>query len=342
MNITKLKVSAEIEHIKAIMSGYQAYQILTAALGLKVFDWLESRGSAHHEEITASLGINGMFSRSFLQSLVDMKLLVKTGENYSNSPIASSVLISSSLGYQGDWFKNTGSPTSKWSDLTETLLAKEPSISEFNAGPSKKFIQAIAQRSLQGELQAVTSAIRSWEGFSQASSLIDIGGGHGLYTIALCQSHPTLQGLVFDKPHVIGFANEFIEHYGLSERISTQGGDALSDNLGTGFDIAIIAHLLYKFRKQLPEFFRQLNSTVKPGGIIVSNHWFCNPGCVMEEDGAGVQNLERAIQSSGHPLCHSEEFSALFKQNGFSIIYKLDMPSAYGTSQLHIAVKNDH
>ncbi|MDQ7095679.1 methyltransferase [Desulfosporosinus sp. PR] len=339
MKITDLEASSGIEQLKAIMNGYQAYQVLSTALELKMFDWLENKGSARQEEITAGLGINGMFGRSFLQALVDMKLLLKTGDVYANSPMASSILISSGLGYQGDWFRNTGSKVSKWSDLTDTLTAQEPSMMGFADGPSREFLRAIAQRALHGELQAATKAIRAWEGFSRAGSLIDIGGGHGLYAIALCQTHPGLQAVVFDKPHVIGLADEFIAHYALTERISTQGGDAMSDPLGSGFDIAIIAHLLYKFRKQLPEFFRKLNASVKSGGIVVSNHWFCDPGCDRGEEGAGVRDLERAVQSFGHPLCHGEEFDALFKQNGFRIIHKAEIPSAYGTSRLHIALK---
>lgn len=337
MNIMTVKIPQGLEYIDAIMGGYKSYQVLKAALDLKLFDWLEDQGTSNRDEIASGLGINGMFIRSFLQSLVDMKMVLKEGDKYSNSPIASSFLVSSSLCYQGDWLKNTGRQNSKWSHLTDTLTTKETSMPDFAVGPGEDFIRALAQRALRGELQAVTKEITSWEGFSQARSLIDIGGGHGLYAIALCQVNQLLEGVVFDKPHVIEFAEDYIKHYKMSNRIRTQGGDAMKDDLGRGFDIVIISHLLYKFRKQLPEFFKKLSNIVNPGGILVSNHWFCSPGCCSVQD--GVQELDQAIQSSGHPLCHIDEFNTLFAKNGFAMKHTTEVPSITGPCKLHIAVK---
>jgi hypothetical protein len=166
---------------------------------------------------------------------------------------------------------------------------------------------------------------------------LDLGGGHGLYAIALCQSNPGLKGIVFDKPDVTKITRKYIEKYQLTGRISTQGGDICTDGFGSGFDIVIVSHLLYKFRKELEPFFDKVYKALNPGGLLVTNHWFCASGCTAE--GSSVKELAKSLQSFGHPLCHIEDFYKIFENKGFKIIVKSDIPSSHGTSCLQLAVK---
>ncbi len=48
--------------------------------------------------------------------------------------------------------------------------------------------------------------------------------------------------------------------------------------LGTGYDIVLISHLMYRFRNDMPFVFRKMHSCLKLGGLFVLNHWFCGPG----------------------------------------------------------------
>jgi SAM-dependent methyltransferase len=119
--------------------------------------------------------------------------------------------------------------------------------------------------------------------------------------------------------------------------VSTQGGDICTDSFGSGFDIIIVSHLLYKFRKELDSFFDKVYEALNPGGLLVTNHWFCATGCTAED--SSVKELGKSLQSFGHPLCHIEDFYKIFENKGFRIIVKSDIPSAHGTSCLQLAVK---
>ncbi len=326
---------AGVEKLDQVREGYMINQVLSAALELGLFDWLDEHGPSEREEIVSGIKINGMFSRSFLQTLIDIGFLAKQDEKYSNTQIAKDFLVQRSPCYQGDWFKSTSGPNSKWNNLTETLT-KEVAVNNFYAGPNEGFINAMGQRSLRGELQEVTKAIIAWEGFSKARSLLDLGGGHGLYAIALCQANPQLKGTIFDKPNVIDFTRKNISHYMLKDRITVQGGDLFVDELGSGYDIVIISHLLYKFRKELSSIFDKACACLNPGGLLVTNHWFCNSECVPSS--SGIKELGKSLQSFGHPLCHIEDFQALFQQKGCTLINTVNIPSVYDTSKLHLAV----
>ena len=332
-----LSMPGGFEKIESTVECYQIYQVLAAAVELKVFDFLESEGACDRNVIAEGIGINGMFSRSFLDTLSGVGLLSKTDEKYENTQIAKDFLLSGSPYYQGDWLLNIGRGN-HWSNLAESLKKQQQELAGFKAGPGELFLTSLAETALRGELQAVTKEITAWDGFGDAKSVLDIGGGHGLYTIALCQLNPNLKGVVFDKPHVTGTTKQFIARYGMEDRITTMDGDICADSFGKGYDIVIVSHLLYKFRKDLEPVFEKAYQSLNPGGLLVANHWFCAPGCVP--DSSSVRELSKSLQSFGHPLCHIEEFYKVFEKTGFGIIKTCDIPSAHGNSCLQLAVKD--
>lgn len=61
--------------------------------------------------------------------------------------------------------------------------------------------------------------------FSRYKKILDLGGGTGAASIALCKSYPTLETIVFDLPENIETAKKIIEKEELSARISLMGGD---------------------------------------------------------------------------------------------------------------------
>ena len=335
-SLMNLSMPAGMEKIEKVVADYQVFQAFLAAVNLGLFDYLAKVGASDRKVIAEGIGINGMFSRCFLDTLVEIGLLSKQDEKYANSAIASDFLVGSSPFYQGDWVKNIGRGN-HWGNLEESLKQQDPKIKKTGNGPGESFLSSLAETSLRGELQSVTKAIASWDGFGKAKSLLDLGGGHGLYAIALCQANPNLKGVVFDKPDVTQITQKYIEKYGMANRMSTQGGDICVDNFGSGFDIVIVSHLLYKFRKELEPFFDKVYKALNPGGLLVTNHWFCAPGCTAE--GSSVKELAKSLQSFGHPLCHIEDFYKVFENKGFDIIMKCDIPSAHGTSFLQLAVK---
>ena len=332
-----LSIPEGIKSLDKILDGYKAYQTLVAALDLQLFDWLDEKGGAAREEIIDGLKINGMFARSFLQTLVELGLLTCSAERYTNAALASSFLVNKSKHYQGNWLQVSAGQNYKWNNLSEMLTKEKFEIDTFSAGPSGDFIKALSQGSLRGELQTVTKAIADWEGFSQARRVLDLSGEHGLYAVALCQLNSKLDGIVFEKPHVVEGTKEFIRRYGLEGQVQVQGGNICMDKLGTGYDIVLMSHLLYQFREDLASIFSKVFTCLNPGGLLVSNHWFCGPGCGAV---GGLQELEKSLHSFGHPLCHPEDFQALFQQTGFRVVQATEVPSVYGPSKLLLAVKD--
>lgn len=333
-----MPAAENVELLDATISGYQAYRILSAALELGLFDWLSEHGPATQHDVTA-IGINGMFTRSFLAALADMGYVTFDGGVCANTPIAEELLVSTSPTYQGDLILAAGRETSSWSNLAETLR-NGVEMSKAGPRPTHDHLRAVAQRCVRGELQHVVGQVARHPGFWDARSMLDIGGGHGLYAIALCQENPDLQACVFDLPHVVPLTREYIGRYGLAERVSARGGDILVDDPGRGYDLIIMSHLLYKFRDRLTDVLGKVTGSLAPGGLLVLNHLFCTPDCTVSP-GAGVAELDRALMSAGHPLCHPQELEAVLKRLGYTGITTSPHDTGMGYAILFSATKGE-
>lgn len=331
-----LRLPNGIEKIDRIIEGYQTYQALLAALDLGLFEFIDTEGPSDRNKIVQGIGINGMFSRDYFGTLVDMGFLSRNGEQYANTKATTDFLITRSPFFQGN-FVQKAREDSHWNNLSGTLRCEQPAADKFHEAGSASFMDACGRRALRGELQFITEAVSNWDGFYSAKSLLDLGGENGLYAIALCQTHPHLNGTVLDRPHLIENTIRYIKDNQMEDRLSAQTGDIGSDGSGSGFDIVIVSHLFYQFRKCLEEVFGKVCSSLNPGGLLVTNHWFCAPGCELIN--SGVQELSKAMRSFGHPLCHVEEFDKLFYKNGFKILSKSVLPCNFGSSRLHLAVK---
>lgn len=325
-----------LANLEGILKGFRAYKVLTTALDLGLFELLDRESGIGREDIAAKLKINGMFIRSFLRSLADLGLVYEEDETYRNTETAACFLVRKSPLYQGEWIEKDTGKSSRWDDLAAQLQKEKPDAYAFDLAPTTDFIRALGQRSLWGELQSVTRTVASWEGLPGARKVLDLGGGHGLYAIALCQINPDLSGVVFDKPHVVPETQRFIDAYDMPSRLQAVGGDIDADDLGEGYDIVVASHVLYKFRKDMAGFFKKVRQALNPGGLLVSNHWFCAPGCVMTN---GLVEMDKALWSFGHPLCHIEKFDELLNDCGFRVVSTKEVSSAYGTSNLHLAVR---
>lgn len=112
-----------------------------------------------------------------------------------------------------------------------------------------------------------------WQTTSQcrrACRLLDLGGGHALYSIALCEKYPQLSAVIFDKAEALVVGQESIQAAQLNERVTVQTGDFLTDPLDTGFDFVLLFNILHGFQaEQNIELLRKVRHALNPGGRVI-------------------------------------------------------------------------
>jgi predicted O-methyltransferase YrrM len=78
-----------------------------------------------------------------------------------------------------------------------------------------------------------------------ATKVLDVGGGTGIYSIALLQRYPKLRAAVFDRAEVLKVAAEMAREYGVADRLELVPGDMFTDRLPDGGDVILLSNILH-------------------------------------------------------------------------------------------------
>ena len=101
-------------------------------------------------------------------------------------------------------------------------------------------------------------------------AVLDVGGGHALYSIAFCDRYPSLSATIFDDSAVLEIARKNTAAAGLTDQISFQYGDYGIDELGEGYDVALIFNVVHGTDSETNRtLFPKVSDAVSPGGKVV-------------------------------------------------------------------------
>lgn len=158
---------------------------------------------------------------------------------FVNSPLAAGFLVQNSPYSQEEYIE-------KLQDRLSDLWVRLPDI--IRSGPvqynkadffSRMILPSMAANALTGRLQQVVRTIMDLPGITGASRMLDLGGGHGLYAIALARLNPGLECTVFDLPESAGICRGYIEKYDVQDRVSFVSGDFFRDDFGSGYNLIL-------------------------------------------------------------------------------------------------------
>ncbi|MBA2632848.1 MAG: class I SAM-dependent methyltransferase [Chloroflexi bacterium] len=104
-----------------------------------------------------------------------------------------------------------------------------------------------------------------------ARDMLDIGGSHGYFSVALCRRHQGLRSTVLDLPQAVEHAAPILAREGMGERVALRAGDALTDDLGTdAYDLVIMWSLVHHFDDPTNRsLVARIARALRPGGVLV-------------------------------------------------------------------------
>jgi predicted O-methyltransferase YrrM len=264
-------LNTRIDHLYDIINGYTETQLLITAIELNVFDYLSSPQSA--ETVASRLETHPVYTQYLLDGLTALSLLDKKNGCYSNSPDTQAVLHSQSPAYQGKAF-------SMMHQMSQTVLGdmghivrfgpREGSVDISDEAVWESYARSMANYERGGTAQQMAARISQIQGFSSFKNMLDLGGGPGLYCIAIVAEHHNMQGVIFDRPAVVKVADEFIAEYEMTDRVTTMAGDYIKDPIGENYDLIWASATLNFARFDLKNMLEKIYYALKPGGVFVS------------------------------------------------------------------------
>jgi len=103
-----------------------------------------------------------------------------------------------------------------------------------------------------------------------ATHMLDIGGSHGYFSVALCRKHPSLSSVILDLAQAIPHAAPLLAREQMGARVVHRAGNALTDDLGREqYDLIFIGALVHHFDDPTNRaLVKRCAEALRPGGVL--------------------------------------------------------------------------
>lgn len=302
--------------------GAASFESVSLALELDLFELLAEaetpltagtladRLDAHPDGI--AMLCNFLVTEGYLAAAEDGYQLTKMTEKW---------LLAASETNMGPWL-------TFWNDLVFPFWERELETAIREGEPSQSIYEWFDEEPTRWEtaqagfratasllVDDVVDAVPVPDGSTQ---LIDIGGGHGLYTMELCRRHSNLEATIFDLQGAVEAISDEIPEE-LADRIRTRAGDYRTDDLGDGYDLALLFNVIHAHNPaENTALLKRVADSLAPNGrILVLDQW----------EGSGRTPVSRAglrfvaltyLTTLGATVYAHEEVTSWLREAGFA------------------------
>jgi hypothetical protein len=255
--------------------GFWGSKTLLSAIELGLFTEL-ARGPLDAEALRSRLNLHRRGARDFLDALVALGMLQRRDGRYQNTPESNFFLDRAKPGYVGGLLEMANARLYPfWGHLTAALKSGEPqnevreahdAFAGLYSDPArlKQFLSGMTGVSM-GAARALAQQF-PWESFK---SFIDVGGAQGCVAVHLAQAHPHLTGGSFDLPVVGPIFEEYVQSFGLAERLRFRPGNFFDDPI-PGADVIIMGHILHDWDlEQKRQLIAKAHAALPNGGALI-------------------------------------------------------------------------
>jgi 2-polyprenyl-3-methyl-5-hydroxy-6-metoxy-1,4-benzoquinol methylase len=317
--------------IDEIAKGNEKANLLFAAVDYGIFDLLIQPKTA--SEVSEEIKTDPYLTEKFLNALVALNLIHKIENQYSNTKLAETFLMRKSPFYQGNLFEMMKGGLTDWQRISEALKNRCVKIErEGKSIIDRTLIVGHAEIAVTGAMQRAVDVVSTLPEFKRAKKLLDIGGGHGLYSIAFSQLKPDLEVVLFDLPHVTENAKEHLEQHGMQGKIKIIAGDFTKDDIGNGYDIVFASDVT------ISGILKKVYDALNENGVLIYRRWTINDDRTSPLTSV-LFDFMLAMMRSEHRVYTLGEYTHLFEEVCFCIARILDISTPQDPTKIIIAKK---
>lgn len=316
MTLDKLprKVLAKID----LQTAFMASRCVVAAEKFQVFRKL------HGKELSAAAigrrtGTRGWRLEMFLSALVSLGLLKKKGRLYRNSSLAEKYYVHGrSIHWTRLFSQECVREYQAFSVLEEMLATGQDYLTILGLAP-RDYVNEMKENPqwaydfthmLYYDHLPDARALAANLDLTDYHSVLDVGGGSGVMSIALVRKYKHLKACVLDIEAVVSVARKIIRREKLTRRIDTCVGD-MTKHIPGGYDVIM-------FCDAEPgdiETLKKVYASLPDGGLVVLVENFCS-----EDWTEPLYKLMWQIRSKGLWLRNRRQAAERLRKCGFKAV----------------------
>ena len=302
------------------MAGFQQSRILLTAYELDLFTALGAE-CLTAREVADALGTDERATDRLMNALCALELLEKEAGRFANTPLTARFLVRG----KPDYMVGLGHTVHLWESWSTLTRAVQQGRSV--GGPLKDrgetwFTSFIAAMHARAQDQA--PAVAALLDLSGVRRVLDVGGGSGIFAMALVRAREGIRATVFDLPNVVPLTRDYIAREGLTDRMDTAAGDYHIDDLRSGFDLVFLSAIVHSNSlEQNQHLIRKCAEALNPGGQVVVQDF------IVDEDRtrpafAALFALNMLVGTEGGDTDTESEVGSWMEAAGLSEIARQD------------------
>jgi SAM-dependent methyltransferase len=306
----------------------------TAALGASATHSLFThidKGAGTVEEIARAADISVRGAQALLDAMVALGLIQVADGKYKNAPDASVFLVEGKPAYLGTHAKMVFSPFGR--SFLSLPEAAKTGVSDFEHTADvvdnpfwEELVLAIVPLALP-----VTQTLVPLLDFSKAASpsVLDIGGGSGIFSVALLGANGTATATQIDWAAVNRIGERYVARHGVGDRFKSIDGDFHTTDLGDGIhDVVLYSNIAHQ---ESPAdnvaMFRKVKKALKPGGTLVISDFVLNDDRTSNHPWTGVFHTFMLMQSKAGAAWRQADYRSWLSEAGFQKVTFNPTPS---------------
>jgi SAM-dependent methyltransferase len=269
-------------------TGLVAARALSTAVILGVFEALHERHS-EASELAERLGLDPLGTETLVTTLTTLGYVEEGGgQVVRNAPVTERLLVRSSpesiatfVGEQGDLHWRV------LDLLPDAVRSGRPyAMHEERRGEAERweaYIRGLFEISRpEHDANAALVPVES------PRRLVDVAGGHGAFSMAMCRRHPALEATVIDLPPSAAVGRRIVAEEGYADRVSFRDGDVFEVGLGEDLDVVSVFNLVHHLPEERDrELCAMAYGALRAGGfLVIGDSARPEPGEAESEHGA--------------------------------------------------------
>jgi O-methyltransferase domain/Dimerisation domain len=263
------------DRIMQLGLGFWGSKTFLSAVELGLFTEL-AKGPRDCESLRTQLGLHSRNARDFFDALVSLGMLQRNNDEYANTSESDLFLDRSKSSYIGGILEMCNARLyGFWGNLTTGLKSGEPQnevkqgedfFAKIYAEPArlKQFLCAMTGLSM-----GVAKALALQFPWANYKSFVDAGGAQGCVPVQIALAHSHLIGGNFDLPVVGPIFEEYVQSFGLGQRLSFYPGDFFKDSLPSA-DVIIMGHILQNWGlEEKRQLIAKAYAALPKGGALI-------------------------------------------------------------------------
>lgn len=307
-------------HARLIQMGAASWvsAVLYAAAKLAIADHL-SAGPKSAVELAATTRTHAPSLHRLMRTLAGLGILTeKDAQRFALTPLGEALESGAPGSARATLIAFCG--PAFWHSWEEILYSLETGKTGFEKACGMPLFEYLAQHpeeasyfseAMVGFHGAEPPAVATAYDFSAIKTIVDVGGATGNMLAAILSNHPTLQGILYDRPHVVGDAPALLEARGVDARVTIEPGDFF-ERVPAGGDAYLLSHIIHDWNEdQCLTILGHCRDVIKPDGRLLIVETVLPTGDTPHQ--GKVQDMVMLVVPGGQERTEAEYASLLGK-----------------------------